>query len=151
MKYQGCGRTMAALKGRGRGFTLVEMLLVLVILATLAAIVIPKFAGRTEQARETAAKSQIATLCTALDAFEVDCGYYPRTADGLDPLLVEPRNAKGWRGPYLAKAIAADPWQNPYVYECPGRHNDRGYNLLSMGPDGRRDTEDDINNWDASK
>ncbi|MCS7090219.1 MAG: type II secretion system major pseudopilin GspG [Verrucomicrobiota bacterium] len=132
------------------GFTLVELLLVLVILGTLAAIVLPKFAGRTEQARITAARTQLATFATALDAFEVDNGYYPKGGDGLKDLIVQPRDAVNWKGPYLrANEIPLDPWGNPYVYECPGRHNPNGYDLMSMGPDGRAGTEDDITNWDS--
>jgi general secretion pathway protein G len=133
---------------RQTGFTLVEMLLVLVILATLAAIVIPKFTGRSEQARETSAKTQIANVSTALDAFEVDMGYYPQSGDGLNELMEAPQtNANQWRGPYLKQAIGNDPWGNAYVYESPGKHNEKGYDLYSAGPDGRAGSEDDITNW----
>ncbi|MFH1742606.1 MAG: type II secretion system major pseudopilin GspG [bacterium] len=128
------------------GFTLVEMLLVLVILGTLAAIVLPKFAGRTEQARITAAETQISTFKTVLDAFEVDNGFYPKGSDGLYDLVEEPNNATNWRGPYIEN-VPNDPWDNPYVYEYPGKHNDRGYDLMSMGPDGRTGGGDDITNW----
>jgi len=132
-----------------QGFTLVEMLLVLVILATLAAIVIPKMAGRSEQAKVTAAKSQISSFEMALDSFEVDNGYYPKTGD-LEALVNQPGDAKNWRGPYL-KSIPLDPWSNPYTYDYPGKHNPNGYDLLSNGPDGRSGTDDDINNWDGKK
>src|SRR5690349_23780556 len=84
-----------------RGFTLVEMLLVLVILATLAAIIYPKVMGRSEQARVTAAQTQIANFKTALDAFEVDTGDYPKGRNGLLDLLQQPRDSVGWHGPYL--------------------------------------------------
>lgn len=130
-----------------RGFTLIELLLVLVILGVLAAIVVPKFAGRTEQARITAAQTQIATFGTALDAFEVDNGYYPKGRNGLQDLVVQPSDAPNWRGPYLKGDVPLDPWGRPYIYECPGRHNPSGYDLMSMGPDGREGTEDDITNW----
>lgn len=131
------------------GFTLVELLCVLVILATLAAIVIPKFAGRSEQAKITAAKSQISSIELALDSFEVDCGYFPKSGSLID--LVElPANNNNWKGPYLKKGIPADPWGNAYVYEYPGKHNPNGYDLMSGGPDGRTGTEDDITNWDTS-
>ncbi|MCC6486830.1 MAG: type II secretion system major pseudopilin GspG [Candidatus Hydrogenedentes bacterium] len=129
------------------GFTLVELLLVLVILATLAAIVVPKFAGRTEQAKITAAKTQIASFETALDAFEVDNGYYPEGSDGLLMLIERPKDDEDWQGPYLKKGIPKDPWNNAYIYEYPGKSNDAGYDILSMGPDGRRGGDDDITNW----
>jgi general secretion pathway protein G len=133
-----------------QGFTLVEMLLVLVILATLAAIVIPKFAGRSQQAKVTAAQSQISSLELALDAFEVDNGYYPKSG-ALNDLIQAPANSPNWKGPYLPKAVPLDPWGNAYTYEYPGKHNGSSYDLLSNGPDGRSGTEDDINNWDNAK
>jgi general secretion pathway protein G len=133
---------------RGRsGFSLVELLLVLVILTTLAAIVVPKFSGRSEQAKVTAAETQISNFETALDAFEVDNGYYPKGDDGLQLLLEEPKDATNWRGPYLKKSIPLDPWNNEYIYDCPGKNNEDGYDLYSMGPDGRKGTDDDIVNW----
>lgn len=134
-------------KRRG-GFTLVEMLLVLVILATLAAIVIPKMAGRGRQAQDTAAKQQISSIELALDAFEVDNGFYPKT---LDALLEQPSGAVNWKGPYMKKAIPADPWGNPYVYEFPGKNNPSGYDLMSVGPDGRAGGDDDITNWETKR
>ena len=135
------------LRGRPTGFTLIELLVVLMIIATLAAIVVPKFAGRSRQAQETAAQAQIANISIALDAFEVDNGYYPKGDDGLDELLEKPKDAKNWRGPYLKQGIPLDPWQNPYIYEYPGKHNEDGYDLMSMGPDGRVGGGDDITNW----
>ena len=129
------------------GFTLIELLLVLMILGVLAAIVVPKFSGRTEQARRTAAESQISTFGTALDSYEVDVGSYPQGKTGLNALLQQPREGSGWRGPYLQKEIPLDPWGNPYLYESPGKHNPSGYDLSSMGPDGRAGTDDDITNW----
>lgn len=133
-----------------RAFTLVEMLLVLMILATLAAIVYPKLSGRTEQAKSTAAKSQIAGISLALNAFEIDNGYYPKTGS-LGALIDQPGDATNWRGPYLEKGIPLDPWNNAYVYEYPGKHNANGFDLLSMGPDGRAGTDDDVNNWDNKR
>ena len=133
---------------RRAAFTLIELLLVLVILGILAAIVVPKFSGRTEQARTTAAVSQIATFGTALDAFEVDNGYYPKGKNGLNDLVQQPRDAQSWRGPYLkSPQIPLDPWSHPYVYECPGKHNPTSYDLMSLGFDGRAGTDDDISNW----
>ena len=133
------------------GFTLIELLLVLVILGVLAAIVVPKFSGRTEQARRTAAVSQISTFGTALDSYEVDVGSYPQGRSGLNALLQQPREGTGWRGPYIQKEIPLDPWGNAYIYESPGKHNPSGYDLSSPGPDGRAGNEDDITNWQAAK
>jgi general secretion pathway protein G len=138
-------------KSNKRGFTLIELMLVLVILSILAAIVVPKFSGRTEQARNTAAQSQISTFGTALDAFEVDNGYYPKGRNGLQDLMAQPRDAQNWKGPYLKTDLPNDPWGHPYIYECPGKHNASGYDLSSAGPDGRPGTEDDISNWNAKK
>ena len=135
---------------RARGFTLVELLLVLVILATLAAIVIPKFVGRSEQAKVTSAQSQISMLELALDSFEVDNGYFPKSGE-LNALLEQPANCPNWKGPYLKKGIPPDPWGNAFVYEYPGKHHVNGYDILSTGPDGRAGTDDDINNWDAAR
>ena len=135
------------LRRRGEaGFTLVELLLVLVILGILAAIVVPKFSGRTEQAQITAAVTQISSFKTALDAFEVDTGSYPKGEDGLQQLIVAPPDVTGWRGPYLPSDIPKDPWQHPYVYEYPGRINTSGFDIISMGPDGQPGTADDISN-----
>jgi general secretion pathway protein G len=126
-----------------RAFTLVEMLLVVTIIGILAALVIPKIVGRSEQARETAALADISSIKTALDAFEVDNGYYPKS---LQDLLQQPSNAKGWHGPYLDK-IPQDPWGNDYIYTFPGKHNQNSFDLMSVGPDGKSGTDDDIGNW----
>jgi len=136
-----------------RAFTLIELLLVLVILAVLAGIVYPKFASRGEQARQTAARTQIAAFATALSAFEVDNGYYPRGRDGLLALLQKPSDAPNWRGPYLEEkgGLPNDPWGRPYLYECPGKHNVNSYDLYSLGFDGREGTEDDITNWQLTR
>ncbi len=129
-------------------FTLVELLLVLVILGVLAAIILPKFSGVSERSRVTATQTQLSTFKTALDAYEVDMGSYPKGKDGLLNLIQQPRDAKNWHGPYLqADAVPKDPWGNDYVYECPGRHNPSFYDLCSAGPDGRLGTDDDICNW----
>jgi general secretion pathway protein G len=131
------------------GFTLVELLLVLVILGILAAIVIPKFSGRTEQAKEQAAVTQISNFKTALDGFEVDNGYYPKGKNGLQDLIVAPKDAQNWKGPYIqSDTIPKDPWGNDYIYENPGRHNPSAYDLSSMGAPG---ADKVIGNWTMQK
>ena len=134
-------------RARGRGFTLIELLLVLVILAALAAVVVPKFTRRSEQAKVTAASTDVSNIEVALDAFEVDCGRHPTTEEGLRALLEQPSNAAGWKGPYLKKGMPKDPWGNPYLYRCPGQHNVDGYDLYSWGPNGQEGGGDDIDNW----
>ena len=132
-----------ALPLRRRAFTLVEMLLVLVILATLAAIVYPKVMGRSEQARITSAQTHIANFKTALDAFEVDNGYYPKGRNGLVDLIQKPQDAAAWHGPYL-ETIPKDAWGHDYVYEFPGKHGGNAYGISSAGPPGK---ETPIGNW----
>jgi general secretion pathway protein G len=112
-----------------QGFTLVEMLLVLVILSTLAAISYPMLIHRTEDGRIAAAKVQIANFKTALNAFEVDNGFYP---NALTDLIQQPRDAANWRGPYI-EAIPNDPWGRPYQYFCPGKHNPAFFDISSAG------------------
>ena len=137
---------------RVSGFTLIELLLVLVILATLAAIVTPKFTKRSEQARITAAKVQISQFEVALDTFQIDVGRYPTTAEGLRALVEKPAgNAEGWLEPYLKRDIPTDRWSNEYVYRYPGQYNQDGYDLYSLGPDGKQGGDDDITNWSQER
>ena len=130
-----------------KGFTLIEVLLVMVILTVLAAVVVPKFTKRSEQARITAAHTDIANLEVALDAYEVDNGQYPSKSEGLNALIENRSNTTSWKGPYLKRSVPADPWGNSYVYTQPGRHNTYGYDLYSFGSDGREGGGDDIDNW----
>jgi general secretion pathway protein G len=132
-----------------RGFTLIELMLVLVILAVLAAVVVPRFATRSQQARETAAKADIASIELALDAFDVDTGRYPTSDEGLDALMRAPTNVQNWRGPYLKRTVSGDPWGKAYNYRCPGTHNPDSYDLYSYGPDTQDGGGDDIDNWSA--
>jgi general secretion pathway protein G len=134
---------------RSAGFTLVELLLVLVILAALAAVVVPKFANRGKQAKVTAATTQISNFEVALDTFEVDNGYYPSGASGLNDLATQPSNAQEWRGPYV-KEVPLDPWGNPYAYESPGKINSALYDISSAGPDMQPGNEDDITNFSSA-
>ncbi len=135
------------------GFTLIELLLVLVILTTLTAIVLPKFTGRSKEAKVTAAKTQISQLEVALDAFEIDLSRYPTTVEGLRVLVEKPTSdAEGWKQPYLRRQeIPKDPWGNDYVYRYPGQYNEQGYDLYSNGPDGKQGGGDDIVNWSEER
>jgi general secretion pathway protein G len=129
-----------------RAFTLVELMLVVMIIGILAALVIPKISGQGERARVTAAHADIhGGIKTALDSFEVDNGFYPKS---LQDLIRQPSNVKNWHGPYFdPPTLPIDPWGNPYVYYYPGKHNPTGYDLLSVGPDGKEGTDDDIVSW----
>ena len=129
-----------------RAFTLVELMLVVMIIGILAALVIPKISGQGERARVTAAHADIhGGIKTALDAYEVDNGFYPKS---LQDLIQQPSNAKNWHGPYFdPPVLPKDPWQNLYIYYYPGKHNPTGYDLLSVGPDGKEGTDDDIVSW----
>jgi general secretion pathway protein G len=146
----GVGRNRSSIAHRPspieKGFTLVEMLLVVTIIGILAALVIPKIAGTGERARVTAAQADInGGIKSALGQYEVDNGFYPK---GLQDLIVAPGNAKNWHGPYFdPPKLPIDPWGNPYVYYYPGKHNASSYDLLSDGPDGKEGTEDDVGNW----
>src|SRR5271169_1042358 len=132
---------------RRRAFTLVELLLVLAILALLAGLVLPKLAGTGERAKVKAAVAQLDSFKTALNLFEVENGHYPKGKNGLNDLMVKPRDATSDWHKYLdSDTLPLDPWQHPYVYVFPGRHNPDSYDLSSAGPDGQLGNEDDINN-----
>ena len=136
------------------GFTLIEIMVVIVILGILAGLIIPRIMGRPEEARRMKAQIQIESIETALKLYKLDNGSYPTTEQGLQA-LVEPPSVgelpKAWReGGYLEKGkVPKDPWSNEYVYLCPGIHDD--FDLLSYGADGQPGGEDkdmDINNWE---
>ncbi|TMA11405.1 MAG: type II secretion system protein GspG [Deltaproteobacteria bacterium] len=116
------------------GFTLVELLVVMVIIGLLAALVVPTYMGRERKARSQAARAQIELLGTALDTFRLDVGRYPTTQEGLEALRTQPSGLERWDGPYLKKEVPTDPWGKPFVYRSPGEHGP--YDLLSYGADG---------------
>ena len=130
------------------GFTLVEIMLVVIIIGALAAMIIPRLAGRGEEAKVKVAKSDIdANLATALRLYELDNGSFPTTAQGLAALRVKPNSnplPENWNGPYIEKE-ALDPWGRPYVYVSPGEHR-TDYDLSSKGKDGTL-SNGEISNW----
>ncbi len=131
-----------------RAFTLIELLIVVTILGVLVAMVVPRLAGRTEQARVARAEADVkSNIILALDLFELDNGRYPTTQEGLNALRAQPPDAKNWRGPYL-KQSPTDPWGRSYRYVYPGSHNPQDYDLFSVGPDGAEQTPDDVGNWE---
>ncbi len=139
---------------RQNGFTLLELILVVIILSTLAMMVVPRLMGRSEEARLAAARADVrANISTALDLYELDNGQYPSTAQGLAALKTRPEqppSPRNWRGPYMKKGSLKDPWGNPYQYRAPGTHN-ADYDLSSLGPDGVV-SADDVTDWeDADK
>ncbi len=138
---------MVLIKDR-KGFTLVEIMLVVIIIGALAAMIIPRLSGRSEQAKASVAKADIqAHLATALKLYELDNGMFPTTAQGLSALRQKPTVApspKNWNGPYIERD-PIDPWGNPYIYVSPGTHRS-DYDLSSKGKD-PNSTQDEINNW----
>lgn len=133
------------------GFTLVELLVVMVILGLLVALVAPNYIGRVDSAKRDAARAQIANLGAALDMFRLDVGRYPNSQEGLEALRQRPSGIDRWDGPYLKKDIPRDPWGNEYVYQSPGERE--AYELISYGSDGTTGgSEDsaDINSWENS-
>lgn len=129
-----------------KGFTLIELMLVVIIIGVLVSMVVPRLAGRSEEARVAAVKADInANISVALDLYELDNGKYPDTEEGLAALLAKPASAAKWKGPYLKKE-PLDPWGRKYLYKSPGDHYG-DYDLYSCGPDGIEGGEDDIVNW----
>jgi general secretion pathway protein G len=128
-----------------KGFSLIELIVVLVILGLLAAVVAPNVFKHLAKGKDQAAKIQIADLEGALQLFLLDMGRFPSTAEGLDALAHNPGNADSWKGPYLQKALPNDPWGKPYAYRCPGLHGD--FDIFSFGADGTEGNEDDIVSW----
>lgn len=132
-----------------KAFTLIEVLLVVIILGVIAAMVFPRLTGRSKSARIAIAKTDIqGNLPTALDLYELDCGAYPTTDQGLKALIAKPSAEpvpNTWAGPYLRKP-PIDPWDSAYQYRNPGRHGG-DYDLFSVGPDGKEGGGDDVTNW----
>ena len=130
------------------GFTLLELLVVMVIIGLLAGYVGPKYFQQIGKSEVKTAKAQIAALEQALDQFRLDVGHYPSTEQGLQALMTNADNNSRWSGPYLKKEVPNDPWGKPYQYRAPGQHGE--YDLFSLGKDGQvggSDEAQDITNW----
>ncbi|MDH5180208.1 MAG: type II secretion system major pseudopilin GspG [Gammaproteobacteria bacterium] len=135
---------------RHAGFTLMELLVVLVIIGLLAALVGPNLYQRLKPAKQAVAKAQIKNFMTALDNFFIDNGRFPTTQEGLKVLRDKPGGLKNWTGPYIKEDIPKDPWNNAYQYRAPGRNGP--YDIVSTGADGREGGEGenrDITSWQA--
>jgi general secretion pathway protein G len=128
-------KTMTEKRRAQEGFTLIELIVVLVILGMLAAMVGPKVYNYLAQGKQKIAVMQIKELEGSLQMFAFDVGRFPTTSEGLDALVHNPGNLEAWKGPYLNKTtLPMDPWGKPYQYRCPGEHGD--FDLFSYGPDG---------------
>lgn len=119
-----------------RGFTLIEMLVVILIISILAAMIIPRLFGHTDDAKIAKAKADIAQLESSLQDYRLSNGTFPSTEDGLQALVVQPSDAPNWKGPYLEHSVPLDPWDHPYVYQSPGP-NGEDYLITSYGADGQ--------------
>lgn len=143
------GSRRLGLRGAQRGFTLLELLVVLVILGLLAAVAGPRVINYLGGAKSDTAKLQIEEFGSALDLFRLEVGRYPTSQEGLEALVVAPAGATGWNGPYLKKkAVPKDPWGNDYHYVAPGQHG--AFDISSLGADNREggDGENkDVANW----
>ncbi len=133
---------------RNAGFTLLELLVVMVIIGLLAGYVGPKYFAQIGKSEVKSARAQIDALEKALDQYRLDTGHYPSTEQGLAALQVRPANEPKWDGPYLKKNVPLDPWGSAYVYKIPGEHGE--FDLMSYGKDGQPGGEGeaaDVTNW----
>ena len=138
----------APLRRRSPGFTLLELLVVLVVLGLLAGIVAPKYFSQLGKSEVKVARAQVEGLAKALDLYRLDAGHYPNTEQGLASLVARPSNEPRWGGPYLQKGVPLDPWGRDYGYKAPGDNGE--YDLLSLGKDGQPGGEGenaDIVSW----
>lgn len=135
-------------KGRGRsGFTLIELMVVVIIIAALAGMVVPRIIPASDDARSNIAKGDLANISLALKLYRLHTGRYPTTEEGLSALMSSPGGSENWKGPYLEKK-PLDPWKREFQYRYPGQNNPHGFDVWSKGPD-EQSAEDDITNWES--
>jgi general secretion pathway protein G len=154
-KYEEREKCMRKMRRNEKGFTLIELMVVIVILGILAGLIVPRIMGRPDEARRATARIQIGSIETALKLYRLDTGNYPTTEQGLRALVEPPvvgTAVKNWRqGGYFEKSkVPKDPWDNDFIYICPGAHGD--FDLISRGADGELGGEGknkDINNWES--
>jgi general secretion pathway protein G len=131
-----------------KGFTIIELMVVITIIGILASLVAPRFMGKLESAKVKTTKAQLEMLSTALDSFNLDTGRYPNDSEGLKVLWIKTKDIRGYDGPYLPKPVEQDAWGNPYVYKQTS--DDHGYDIISYGKDGKEggtDQAEDISLW----
>ena len=133
------------------GFTLLEILMVVIIISMLVGVAIVNLGGKVKESKITATRDQIHNYESALDLYELDNGMLPSSEQGLQALIAQPSSTPtpgNWKGPYLKPPILRkDQWNHDYIYRNPGQHNTTSYDILSHGPDGQEGNEDDIGNW----
>jgi general secretion pathway protein G len=153
VETQACSRPRCWVLARrvalARGFTLLELLVVMVIIGLLAGFVAPRYFAQVGKSQVKAARAQIDALDKALEQYRIDVGHLPTSEQGLAALQTQPSGEQNWAGPYLKKEVPNDPWGNPYTYGAPGTHNN-DYDLMSFGKDGRQGgtgENADLGNW----
>ena len=137
-------------KRQAKGFTLMEIIIVVIIMGLIAALVVPNLFKKTEKAKRQICKIQITMLEDAVKSFKLDTGRYPTTEEGLNALLETPADVTNWDGPYLEKGLPQDPWGRNYLYEYPGKNYT--FEITSLGADGKEGGEGedkDVNNWET--
>ena len=128
------------------GFTLIELMVVVIIIAALAGMVLPRILPASDEAKRHIATGDIANITVGLKLFRLHNDRFPDSGEGLSALMTAPAKARDWKGPYLERR-ARDPWKRDYQYKCPGPHNPSGFDLWSLGPK-EEDSADDVTNWE---